>query len=201
MEYEVCISAPPRSCRCPAPRGQRPGGDDRHQRRHALTGATGVSVNGSLYDVEFLDGTCISVFGGCDSDSDFAFSSAVAAKAAGQALIDQVFLGGFADPALTAGCGLFVCYPWIPYAQDPEGVFAAGVANEINSDFEFSTGLSVVKDWDFALVDSYTWARFTTVQATAVPEPSSWTLMLAGFGAIGLALRRGRKRTAKAAFS
>ena len=33
----------------------------------------------------------------------------------------------------------------------------------------------------------------TDVGSTAVPEPSSWAMMLLGFGVAGLALRRGRK--------
>jgi opacity protein-like surface antigen len=32
-----------------------------------LHGAFGVDVNGSLYDVEFLGGTCIELFDGCDA--------------------------------------------------------------------------------------------------------------------------------------
>jgi hypothetical protein len=31
-----------------------------------LTGATGVNVGGTLYDVEFVDGSCIALFDGCD---------------------------------------------------------------------------------------------------------------------------------------
>src|SRR6476646_4971763 len=58
-----------------------------------LTGATSVDVNGTLYDVEFLDGSCITVFGGCDSVSDLAFNTDGDASAAAQALLDQVFTG------------------------------------------------------------------------------------------------------------
>lgn len=36
------------------------------------------------------------------------------------------------------------------------------------------------------------------VQLTAVPEPSGWALMLLGFGAVGVALRRREKAPAKA---
>jgi hypothetical protein len=31
----------------------------------------------------------------------------------------------------------------------------------------------------------------------AVPEPGTWALMLLGFGGIGMAMRRGRKQTAR----
>jgi hypothetical protein len=36
-----------------------------------ILGASGVDVGGTLYDVEFLDGTCIALFSGCDEVSDY----------------------------------------------------------------------------------------------------------------------------------
>ena len=60
-----------------------------------LTGALGVSVDGTLYDVTFQDGTCAGLFAGCDDNSDFVFSSATAASSASQALLDQVFQSQF----------------------------------------------------------------------------------------------------------
>lgn len=83
-----------------------------------LKGATGVNVNGNLYDVSFQDGTCVDLFNGCNESSDFFFSvpdesldtlvNSEAAKAS-QALLDQVFidsnLGQFdSEQFLTFGC-------------------------------------------------------------------------------------------------
>ena len=59
-----------------------------------LTGATGVDVNGTLYDVEFVDDTCGAVFTGCDSTSDFTFTSDADAKAASNSLLGEVFVDG-----------------------------------------------------------------------------------------------------------
>ncbi|MBL3591493.1 MAG: hypothetical protein JMN24_17165 [gamma proteobacterium endosymbiont of Lamellibrachia anaximandri] len=68
-----------------------------------ITGATGVLVSGSLYDVEFVTGTCLTVFINCtESNHDFTFSTASDAAAASQALFDQVF------PANSVGLGWFV---------------------------------------------------------------------------------------------
>lgn len=39
-------------------------------------------------------------------------------------------------------------------------------------------------------------ASFLSVQVAAVPEPAAWTLMIAGFGAVGGALRRRRRTVA-----
>ena len=73
-----------------------------------LTGATEVDVLGTLYDVEFVDGTCVALFGGCDEASDFAFTDQASAEAAAQALLDFVFvdnaMGTFdSDPEMTLG--------------------------------------------------------------------------------------------------
>jgi PEP-CTERM motif len=77
-----------------------------------LLGATGVNVSGTLYNVDFLDGHCATLFSGCDSESDFIFTTVTSAAAASQALLDQVFLdtaqGNFdTDPTLTNGIGAF----------------------------------------------------------------------------------------------
>lgn len=74
-----------------------------------LTGAKGVDVGGILYNVEFVDGTCPSLFNGCDESTDFVFTDIDSALLATAALLDQVFIDGpdgpfDTDPSLTAGC-------------------------------------------------------------------------------------------------
>ncbi len=74
-----------------------------------LLGAFDVDVGGVLYDVEFVDGTCIEVFSGCDQAEDFTFSNFAGAALASQALMEQVFLDGVLGdfdlvPSLTVGC-------------------------------------------------------------------------------------------------
>jgi hypothetical protein len=59
-----------------------------------LMGATGVDVGGTLYDVAFLDGSCIGLFAGCDETSDFVFNSQADAYSASTALLEQVLLDG-----------------------------------------------------------------------------------------------------------
>jgi hypothetical protein len=49
-------------------------------------GASDVLVDGSLYDVQFLDGTCIDLYDGCDEVSDFTFQTSASAVLASQAL-------------------------------------------------------------------------------------------------------------------
>ena len=88
-----------------------------------LVGASGVSVGGALYDVEFVDGTCIDLFDGCDSPADSDFTTAGEITQALHALLSQVFidgeLGDFdSSPQLTAGCSILdVCEVLHPLPQ------------------------------------------------------------------------------------
>jgi hypothetical protein len=160
-----------------------------------LTGATGVNVGGSAYDVSFVEGSCAGLFGGCDAASDFTFTSFADASAAAQALLDQVLIDGGAgqfdtDYAATFGCATnnaLTCAALIPYATN--GV-SASVAQALNTPTTDSSnvGANPAITFDTSGFPQYVYARFTA--AAAVPEPSSWALMLLGFGAIGLAVRR-----------
>lgn len=89
-----------------------------------LRGATGVEVAGSVYDVEFVEGSCSSLFAGCDEDSDFLFTDRATAGLAAGALLDQVFIDGDAglfdsNPELTHGCPSgshpLGCRAYVPY--------------------------------------------------------------------------------------
>lgn len=113
-----------------------------------LMGAAGVDVNGVLYDVSFLDGTCIELYNGCDENTDFPFTNpanlndGVLLGVAMQALLDQVFIdspvGAFdSQPDLMNGCnvpgGCSVFTPlWANVGANSAGVFSA-----FNSDQEF----------------------------------------------------------------
>lgn len=73
-----------------------------------LVGVSDVNVGGLLYSVSFQDGSCTSLYNGCNEASDFTFNTAADAEAASNALLDQVFLdsafGNFdTAPELTLG--------------------------------------------------------------------------------------------------
>jgi hypothetical protein len=164
-----------------------------------LTGATGVVVNGSTYDVSFVDGTCAGLFSGCDSASDFDFTTFSGAVSASQALLDQVFVDGGSgqfdtDPSLTFGCGdPDNCYATIPYDVFNGGFYANEAWNRSTTDFS-NVSLTGLVNFDLTGLNDHVFARFTYVgTAGSVPEPSSWAMMLLGFGAIAIAMRRRRR--------
>lgn len=164
-----------------------------------LIGATGVNVEGTFYDVSFLSGTCASLFTGCNDSSDFDFTTSTSSHAAAQALIDQVFLNVAAgqfdnNSALTLGCySTTYCITLIPYYSSVSSVLASALFND--SYGPDATALGQINFDEPAGFGGSNYARFTLSSVSAaVPETSTWAMMLLGFGAMGVSLR-GRRRT------
>lgn len=169
-----------------------------------LTGATNVQVNGAVYTVDFLDGNCNGLFNSC-SASSFAFSDSATASSAASALLSQVFIAfsGIANfdsiPDLTKGCSDWsLCKVYIPYAVS-NGTASLAIAN--NASLSYLDGVSfgsISASSNTNLQSQATFARFTP---SAVPEPSTWLLMMAGFAVAGFALRRGGATERRAIFA
>ncbi len=160
-----------------------------------LLGASNVNVGGMLYDVAFIDGSCETVFGGCDELSDFDFITAPDALAASQALLDQVFLdvpaGDFdTEPELTTGCtGTSRCEAWTPYAFGGFGISAGRAINR-----EPAGGPDIANTSASATTDLFLTSLSVYAVWTPVPEPTTGALLAAGM--LGLALR-GRSRRSR----
>jgi hypothetical protein len=165
-----------------------------------LTGATGVVVDGAAYDVQFVEGTCTDRFSGCETTSDLTFQTALAAYFAAQALLEEVLIDGSAGDfdthyELTLGCSTnetLGCHVLIPYAAGGGEVTLAEAFNTNAALGDVPNQLVLARSYDTTQRPQYVYALFTPA-AGGVPEPSTWAMMLLGFGAIGFSVRRQRK--------
>ena len=163
-----------------------------------LMGATGVTVNGKLYDVEFKDGSCNSLFNNCD-DSLFAFRNETDAKAASQALFDLVFTGDWdTHPDKTNGCtNTGVCVVITNYARNHSSVLVESATN--NADEPRDTTTFTWKPFGASTVDGFStqaiWTLHQDSTTNNVPEPTSLGLMAAALGVLA-GTRRRRARAA-----
>jgi hypothetical protein len=163
-----------------------------------LMGASGVIVAGSSYNVAFLGGTCIDLYNGCDSVSDFTFQTEPDALLASQALLDQVFIDGDSgdfdlEPSLTNYCGdvsscnVATPYGFGPFGGSPDELVLVGVASNHGAGMiadEVHAG-GIILDDDPSLTGSGGYAVWTPIP---VPEPGTAVLM--GLGLLGLGVRK-----------
>jgi hypothetical protein len=163
-----------------------------------LKGASGVLILGKSYEVSFVEGSCFSLFDGCQQPA-FDFNSSTVFEA-GRQLLLQVFVDGPAGsfgslPGKTSGCAnVEICYVLIPVHLFPDStIFGTGFVANGRTGVSDTYGVTVFpKGNDTSLLDNVTFARFSLL---AVPEPSNWLLMLSGFAALGIILRSSGRPT------
>lgn len=167
-----------------------------------LTGATNVHVGATMYDVEFVNGSCNSLFAGCTQVA-FTFLNKADALAASQALLDQVLIndpvGGLFDdlPYLTAGCenAIAPCNVITPYRDEfgdipiYRGAFAVNQSGSGDDASSFVGSPAV----DTVLDNTSVFALWQpSPPSTPVPEAATLALMGVGLAGLGFARRRSK---------
>jgi hypothetical protein len=161
---------------------------------YTLLGASGVNVGGTFYDVTFGDGIV-------DASAITAFTTPDGAQAASQALLDQVFSGGYYTFFFSSnGCpSTDYCGTITPFAS-VDGNVIGYVAWSFPSDLYGDdlvlvySGSGGTDAFDTADQPYFNLARWTPV--AAIPEPETYAMMLAGLGLLGFVSRRRKQKAA-----
>jgi len=144
-----------------------------------LTGVDGVVVDGSNYNVTFVAGSCISVFNGCTSNSDFTFGESGAYDAS-SALV-SILSGGYVNSAFPSGIVDGASQSdniLTPYGISCSQVCVFNAVVEPSSSF----GPAAYSVPSSSII--YSDGSATAYAVWSVPEP--WTIMLFGAGLLGL---------------
>ena len=167
-----------------------------------LRGAAGVVVGDfGTFDVQFVDGSCFSLFAPCNATLSTPFiGNGDVAFAAGNALLDQVFTGDFdSQPGLTRGCDINTsnCIILIPTSVGSGSVFFVKLENgtgaEAFQDF-CCVGSSASTGFDTTDEGAFVYAVFTTASVSVIPLPPA--ALLFGTALLGLAGIARRRRQA-----
>ena len=162
-----------------------------------LLGAKNVNVSGSYFDVDFLDGTCVELFNGCDSAvDDFIFPTIDSSFAASEALLNQVLIDSSLGPfrsffRLINGCSsLYTCAVVTPTAFDGEFLVwrAARLSSRQPGYIEISDFFGIRPTTDFVRATPFVYGVWTASPAASVPEPTTVTFLLLGL--VGLTTMR-----------
>lgn len=167
-----------------------------------LLGATGLDIDGTFYDVSFQQGSCVSLFSGCDEATDFDFTTADGAVAAALALLESVFvndpLGDFDDdPALTFGISTTdMGSVYIPYERILGFTYLGVIVTNGGAGSVDSFGLVNPDPRSSTLNNGeVVFARFFLSAAppppAPVPVPAGGLLLLAGLAGLAVCRRRG----------
>ena len=150
-----------------------------------LMGATGIDVNGELYDVLFLDGTAEELFS-TDGEYTFTFTNKSESDAALEALEEQVLIGDYdTDPSLTNGI-TFAGFAFLilPYSYNTTGYVSTSLlvnSNKVKDGVADTIGSEFVT-YDTSDKKYYVWTVWAPSSAVPIPG-AAWLL---GFGLMGL---------------
>jgi len=153
----------------------------------ALTGVTGIIIQGKSFNVDFIEGDCRFAMNPCQGDSFF-FKNQTSAFAAASALAQQVF--GDVDPAgVVPGCEFLVdCWLFTPYKEAENTVYGVGFHNAIYMP-DGLQHMSIPTSFAFTNVTFARWGETIRVPAE-VPEPGSIALLSIAIAGLSFARRK-----------
>lgn len=159
-----------------------------------LMGADNVLVNGTYYNVRFLDGECVDLFNGCDDADDFVFNRVQGAFEASTTMVDWALVAGvFGEvdswPGQTNGCPvLFSCLTLTPY-MGFAGVGYAAISLNIYDRFGYPIGdatfTPLLGSNDYKMYNFAVWS-----EAVEVSEPGAAVILLVGIAGLLVSQRR-----------
>lgn len=180
-----------------------------------LIGAKGVNVGGVMYDVSFEDTSCSGQYINCNP-VNFSFHTKANADLASAALLAQVFVdgpGGHFDTnsSLTFGCygpcSVLTAYDVVGFNKTSGNNSDVLTSLAINADAEIGDGIGAQQFFATAYMQSWNqwvyavWSPSTVAPTpgpinvptvSTVPEPETYTLVLASLGLMGAVVRRKR---------
>ena len=163
-----------------------------------LLGADNININGSIFDVRFVDGVCADLFGGICSRSNFTFQSQADGISAAAALVDQIFntVAGSPfdiDPELIFGCtNTISCQILIPINIFPGLLLNSAVVGNSNGPGAGAGATTNIRTGDSLALDTRrVFASFTPSISASVPEPSIIFILLGGVFGLWMKRRQG----------
>ena len=171
-----------------------------HVNNGVLEGASGVIVNGMSYEVSFIDGSCVSLYGGCTDTSQFTFHTRADAVSAMSALSDQVWgsswgAGNLGGCETTDVCATLLQYGVFQSPFEIETLYYYNYANPALADYVLFARIGPSYYTSSANFNNAVW-RLSDAGTGRLPEPASLSLAALALGVAGVTGRRRRRPTA-----
>jgi hypothetical protein len=159
-----------------------------------LDGIDGVVVDGSTYNVTFVQGSCVSVFSGCTSTSDFPFGASGTEDAT--SALESILSGGIVNASFPNG---IVNEAFVGAANAYDDLFTPyAVSNGLVTGYYTNVDVGAAQvplTYGVQSASSYgtnyglAYAAWASAPAS-VPEPSSLMLMSVGMASLAGMIRR-----------
>jgi hypothetical protein len=156
-----------------------------------------------IFDVRFVDGTCISLFTGCDNNvDDLTFRNSGTGGDATSSLLN--FLGDTNQPNSILGCESTTdCFITIPININLAGNNVSGstlwLIAGLTNDLPITESSAAQRDQDLLFVANRTYAIFSLSDVgipSEVPIPGALPFMISGLAGLGFMGRKKRKHNA-----